>query len=100
MRLDNILLRDWRNYSQLTLNFAPGVNLIVGDNAQGKTNLLEAIVYLGSGKAFARKKPGNWCALAKNSAKFPVVFFRKSENNPCGLYCFPAADRDRFTVTG
>ena len=36
----------------MSLDFAPGVNLIVGDNAQGKTNLLEAICYLGSGKSF------------------------------------------------
>ncbi len=34
------------------MEFDPGVNLIVGDNAQGKTNLLESIYYLGSGKSF------------------------------------------------
>lgn len=34
----------------------PGVNLIVGDNAQGKTNLLEAICYLAGGKSFRTRK--------------------------------------------
>jgi len=38
------------------MEFAPGVNLIVGNNAQGKTNLLEAIGYLGSGKSFRAQK--------------------------------------------
>ena len=56
MRLNNICLRDFRNYENLTLDFEPGVNLIVGDNAQGKTNLLEAIAYLGSGKSFRALK--------------------------------------------
>ena len=36
--------------------FEPGVNLIVGDTAQGKTNLLEAIAFLGSGKSFRTQK--------------------------------------------
>ena len=52
MNLNKLSLRDFRNYVNLELEFDPGVNLIVGDNAQGKTNLLEAIAYLGSGKSF------------------------------------------------
>ena len=56
MRLDRLQLRDFRNYEALDLEFAPGVNLIVGDNAQGKTNLLEAIAYLGSGRSFRAQK--------------------------------------------
>ena len=52
MNLLDLTLRDFRNYESLKLDFDPGVNLIVGRNAQGKTNLLEAIGYLGSGKSF------------------------------------------------
>ncbi len=51
-------LRDFRNYGEISLTFDPGVNLIVGNNAQGKTNLLEAIGYLGSGKSFRAQKTG------------------------------------------
>jgi recombinational DNA repair ATPase RecF len=58
MQLNKIELRNFRNYEDLSLDFAPGVNLIVGDNAQGKTNLLEAISYLGSGKSFRAMKTG------------------------------------------
>ena len=56
MNLSKLTLRDFRNYSFLELEPAPGVNLIVGDNAQGKTNLLEAIAFLGSGKSFRTQK--------------------------------------------
>ena len=56
MNLTEIQLRNFRNYESLQLEFDPGVNLIVGDNAQGKTNLLEAIAYLGSGKSFRALK--------------------------------------------
>ena len=58
MRLEKLQLRGFRNYGQVALEFEPGVNLIVGDNAQGKTNLLESIGYLGSGKSFRAQKTG------------------------------------------
>ena len=56
MILKELELRSFRNYEEAKLSFEPGVNLIVGDNAQGKTNLLEAISYLGSGRSFRAQK--------------------------------------------
>ena len=56
MNLTDIYLRSFRNYDAQHFDFEPGVNLIVGDNAQGKTNLLEAIAYLGSGRSFRAQK--------------------------------------------
>lgn len=47
MRVEKLGLEDFRNYVRESLEFAPGLNLIVGPNAQGKTNLLEAIHCLG-----------------------------------------------------
>lgn len=49
MRLDRLTLENFRNYETLDVSFAPDCNVIVGENAQGKTNLLEAIVYLSCG---------------------------------------------------
>lgn len=47
MRVDQLGLEDFRNYVRESVEFAPGLNLIVGPNAQGKTNLLEAVHCLG-----------------------------------------------------
>ena len=56
MRILELKLTGFRNYEGLRCAFDPGVNLIVGENAQGKTNLLEAICYLSRGTAFRTRK--------------------------------------------
>ena len=51
MRILELELQHFRNYSGQRVSFDPDCNVIVGENAQGKTNLLEAIVYLSCGKS-------------------------------------------------
>ena len=51
MRIDKLTLDGWRNYRRQTLDFDGSCNVIYGENAQGKTNLLEAMVYLSCGKS-------------------------------------------------
>jgi len=51
MRVRSLELDFFRNYTHLEARFDPRVNLIYGDNAQGKTNLLEAIAYLSSARS-------------------------------------------------
>ena len=51
MILKSLELDFFRNYVHFQSDFDPRVNLIYGENAQGKTNLLEAIVYLSCGKS-------------------------------------------------
>lgn len=46
MYLESLHLKDFRNYSTLDVDFDQGVNILLGENAQGKTNLLEAIYVL------------------------------------------------------
>ena len=75
MRLNELHLRDFRNYATLDLTFDPGVNLIVGDNAQGKTNLLEAISYLGSGKSFRAQKTGEMLRFGADFAEISGEVF-------------------------
>lgn len=56
MRINRIVLKNFRNYENEQVVFDPGVNFIIGDNAQGKTNLVEAIYYAGYGKSFRYAK--------------------------------------------
>ncbi|MFZ5816208.1 MAG: DNA replication/repair protein RecF [Bacillota bacterium] len=51
MYLSTLHLRSFRNYKALQVDFSAGLNVIYGDNAQGKTNLLEAIYFLATGKS-------------------------------------------------
>lgn len=46
MRLVSLALRNYRNYARLDLELAPGLNVFLGQNAQGKTNLLESVSLL------------------------------------------------------
>ena len=51
MQIDRLLLEGFRNYDSQQLTFDGSCNVIYGENAQGKTNLLEAIVYLSCGRS-------------------------------------------------
>src|SRR5713226_141750 len=51
MLLQELCLRHYRNYPALSARFSPSLNILVGPNAQGKTNLLEAIGLLATTKS-------------------------------------------------
>ena len=48
MYISTLKLENFRNYDSLDLEFSPGTNLFYGDNAQGKTNILEAVYFCGT----------------------------------------------------
>ena len=52
MHLAHLRLRDFRNYARLDVDFPPGFNLLLGNNAQGKTNILEALYLMATLRSF------------------------------------------------
>ncbi len=58
MRLNQLVLRNFRSYTDCEIEFTDRVNLIIGENAQGKTTLLEAIYFLSTAKSH-RTYPDN-----------------------------------------
>ena len=89
MNLKHITLEHFRNYSTLNLDFAPGVNLIVGDNAQGKTNLLEAVSYLGSGKSFRALKTAEMVQFGAEFADMNGTLYSQEREQTLRWVLFP-----------
>ena len=69
MRISHLSLTNFRNYTRLELDFPPGVVILQGDNAQGKTNLLEAVYLLSrlrSPRTGTDRELVNWLALEED----------------------------------
>ena len=56
MFIKKLILKDYRSYKSKTFEFEKSLNILVGKNAQGKTNVLEAIFYSIIGKSFKTSK--------------------------------------------
>lgn len=57
MRISSLTLKNFRNIRECTLQPDPSINLFVGQNAQGKTSVLEALGYMATLRSFRRAKP-------------------------------------------
>lgn len=73
------------------MDFSPGVNLIVGDNAQGKTNLLESIIYTGSGKSFRTQKNAELVRFGTEFADFEGKVFSQEREQSIRWVLFSGA---------
>lgn len=100
MNLTDIKLNGFRNYEDLELEFEPGVNLIFGNNAQGKTNLLEAIAYLGSGKAFRTQKSMELVKLGADFADLEGNVFSQERKQSLRWVIFPAGRPRQLFMNG
>lgn len=56
MKIKSLTLKDYRNYKEEKFYFSPTLNVLLGKNAQGKTNVLEAIFFTVIGKSFKTSK--------------------------------------------
>lgn len=72
MYVTRINLKDYRNYNELDIEPDPKVNLILGENAQGKTNLLESIYLSSAGKSYRTSKDRDLISFGKEFARVTV----------------------------
>ena len=91
MNLIEIQLENFRNYGTARAEFDPGVNLLIGANAQGKTNLLEAVAYLGSGKAFRTQKSAELVGLGADFAQIEGRVYSQEREQTLRWVLFPAS---------
>ena len=80
MRIEALTLRSFRNYEDETVSFDPRCNVIFGANAQGKTNLLEALVYLSTGKSPRARTDKEMIGFDADSALLSAKVFARERD--------------------
>ncbi len=85
MFIKELELTNFRNYEKLHLTFDEAVNVIIGENAQGKTNLLEAIYLLAFTKSHRTANDRELIKWEEDFAKIRAVLHKKNQNVPLEL---------------
>lgn len=80
MKIRSFECRDFRNYEELSLEFSPGINILYGDNAQGKTNVLEALYLSCTSRSHRSKKDAEMIRFGADEAHVRTVV--EKENIP------------------
>ena len=78
MQLNQIVLKHYRNYENQSLELPEGATILAGENAQGKTNLLEAIFLLTGGKSWRASRRGDLVAFHQPKALIQADTFCRS----------------------
>ena len=78
MFVQRLVLRNFRNYDHLDLSFDPKLNIIVGDNGAGKTNIVEAIQFLSLARSFRTQESTD---LIKEKRQFATIEARVVEGS-------------------
>lgn len=69
MHLLALTIEHFRNYTYAQVDLSPGLNLVLGDNAQGKTNFLEAVYYISRGRSFKSVRENDIIQFGEESGK-------------------------------
>lgn len=74
MRIIELRAENFRNIENQTIEFSPDVNLIWGNNAEGKTNIVEAIYYFANSKSFRATNDRDLIKFGHEEAKLTAIF--------------------------
>ena len=77
MRTDSVRLVNFRNYEDQEISFHEGTNLFFGDNAQGKTNVLEAVFLCGTTKSHRGAKDRDMIRFGQEEAHIRMQITKK-----------------------
>ena len=77
MIIKSLELADFRNYDSLHIDFSKGTNILYGDNAQGKTNILEAIFLSATTKSHKGSKDKDIVNFKKEERIFVLILKKK-----------------------
>lgn len=74
MFCNQVEVKNFRNISEARVSFTDGVNILLGSNAQGKTNLLEAVYIASSGKSFRAQRDAELISFGSDFASLKIEF--------------------------
>ena len=80
MYIEKIKLNNFRNYEELELNLNKNINIIYGNNAQGKTNILESIFLSSFGKSFRTNKEKEMIRFGQDKSLIDIFFQKKDRD--------------------
>lgn len=95
MTLKDISLRNFRNVESCSVSFSPGINFLVGENAQGKTNLLEALYLFARGKSFRGASDAELIRFGQAGWSAELTFHDGARDQTL-RYLYDGARRQRF----
>ncbi len=91
-------LRDWRNFEQRDISFAPGMTVLHGHNAVGKTNTVEALQLLTAGASFRKPRPVELVREGASSAK--ATMHLRGDGRVIDVACLVEGSRRKFRRNG
>lgn len=97
MFIKNINLKNFRNYNELNIDLNKNINIIYGNNAQGKTNIIEAIFLCAYGKSFRAKKDSDLIKFGEDLAEVKISYERVDRE---GDISAKIQDKKLFYVNG
>ena len=86
MYIKNLKLKNYRNYSFLNLDLVNGINIIYGDNAQGKTNILEAIYMSSTTKSYKQAKDKEIIKFGEEEAHIKTIYIKNEKENTIDIH--------------
>ncbi len=81
MWINKIKINDFRNYNNQEIDLGKNINVFYGENAQGKTNIIEAIFLCSMGKSFRAKQDKEMIKLDKKNANVEIEFFKSDRDS-------------------
>lgn len=97
MYIEQLKLKNFRNYEEQEITLNPHINIFYGDNAQGKTNILEAVFLGGFGKSFRTSKEKEMIELQKDFLEVGI-WYQKSDRD--GKIKIQIASKKQIEVNG
>lgn len=100
MYISSISVQNFRNYERAHVTFNAHLNLIIGDNAQGKTNLLESIYVGGFGKSFRATKDSELVRDGQDMAAVKMEVFKDTSVRHVVEYRLTSKSEKEFLING